>query len=162
MQESAPAERRTRGLFTLLIVENNADQWTTIRSTLAQSFPEAEPVWVIDSDQALCYLDQTAQTGKKLPQLIVQELYLPHRSDGYALIRAIKARPFCRPIPVVVLSHSKQEGDILDAYDRGIASFITKPAADPEWLACFSTFRRYWLGSGTLPKQRTHSWPVSQ
>lgn len=150
--------RRTRGLFTLLVVDNDADQWAIIDSALARSFPEAEPVWVADPDQALSYLDQVARTGKKLPQLVVQELYLPHRVDGQALIRAIKSHPSYRLIPVVVLSHSREEEDILDAYDQGVASFITKPATDPEWLACFSTFRRYWLGSVTL---LPHSWRPS-
>ncbi len=143
-------KNRKVSLFPLLIIEPDADQWLLIRSALARSFPEAEPVWVNDAAQVMPYLEAITRNESGLPRLIVSELYLPDREVGLALLATIKAHPRYQVIPWVILSHSKQLSDVVESYELGIASYITKPVTTHQWLACFYTFRRYWLESVTL------------
>ena len=131
--------------------ESYPEHWLLIRSALAQCFPEVKPVWLNNAAQLLPYLKNASQGECKLPRLILQELHLPRREDGWALLESIKAHPVYQRIPVIALSHSKEQTDIVNSYTSGVASYIVKPTTYHQWLSCFYIFRRYWWESVTFP-----------
>lgn len=151
MAKLTTPRRRKQQQIPLLIIEDNADQWLIIRAALTQCFPEVSPVWMNNTAQAIGYLQTHAQDDAKLPRLILSDLYLPRREDGWALLEFIQTHPFCRKPPVVMLSSSKDEADIEKAYSYSVASYIVKPETYHQWLNCFYTFRRYWWEIVTLP-----------
>ncbi|MBD2701415.1 response regulator [Spirosoma sp. BT702] len=147
-----PTPRRRKGLqVPILIVEDNADQWLIIRAVLKQCFPEVEPIWINNTAQAIAYLEMQAMDVAKVPRMILSDLYLPRKEDGFALLEFIKQHQFYRKPPVIMLSASEDVEIISAAYALNAASYIIKPGSYHEWLNYFYTFRRYWWEIVTLP-----------
>jgi CheY-like chemotaxis protein len=88
--------------------------------------------------------------GSPLPGLILLDLNMP-RMDGREALREIKADPRLRSIPVVVLTTSKAEEDIVRAYDLGVNSFITKPVTFKALVDLTLAFSKYWFEIVELP-----------
>ncbi|GAB3894624.1 response regulator [Spirosoma agri] len=151
MAKLTTPKRRKANRIPILIIEDNADQWLIIRSALSQCFPEVEPVWTNNATQALKYLEACSTDDAKLPRLILQDLYLPSREEGWGLLDSIKSHTLYRQIPLVILSNSQDHSDVLKSYTFSIASYIIKPITYHQWLTCFYTFRRYWWESVMLP-----------
>ncbi len=84
------------------------------------------------------------------PGLILLDLNMP-RKDGREALAEIKADTNLRRIPIVVLTTSKAEEDILRSYDLGVNSFITKPVTFDGLVALMKTLGRYWLEFVALP-----------
>jgi two-component system, response regulator len=82
--------------------------------------------------------------------LILLDLNMP-RMDGREALSEIKKHPDLRRIPVIVLTTSKAEEDILRTYDLGVNSFITKPVTFNSLVDVMSTLGRYWLELVELP-----------
>lgn len=136
----------------VLVIEDSADHWTLMKSAMQQCLPEVTPVRVDTADQALELLDSWATQEWEMPKLILQDLYLPNRTDGWYLLEQIKARPApCNRIPVVMLSSSDYRTDIEEAYRRGSSSYLVKPTSFAEWLTYFQELRTYWWETVTLP-----------
>ncbi len=84
------------------------------------------------------------------PGVILLDLNMP-RKDGREALREIKADPDLRRIPVVVLTTSKAEEDILRTYDLGVNSFIVKPVTFADLVEVMRTLGRYWFEIVELP-----------
>src|ERR671933_418811 len=84
------------------------------------------------------------------PGLILLDLNMP-RKDGREALQEIKSDPALRQIPVVILTTSKAEEDILKTYDLGANSFITKPVGFDSLVQLVSTMTRYWFQLVELP-----------
>ena len=112
----------------LLVVEDAPDQWLLIHSALTQCFPELEPIWVNCTAQALSYLKSCLTTGAQVPMLVLSDLYLPRRKDGWSLLEPLKTRPRLHQLPVVVVNKSEERDDINRSYAKGIASYQVKPS----------------------------------
>lgn len=151
MPKSPTPRRRKVRQIPILVVEDNADQWLIIRSALYQCFPEVEPIWMNTATQTITYLEANAADATKMPRLIISDLYLPRREDGFILLEFIKTHIFYRKPPIVMLSSSQDEEDIARVYALNVASYIVKPGSYHEWLNCFYAFRRYWWEIVTLP-----------
>ena len=142
----------TKKKASVLVIEDNPDQWFIIRWALLQRFPEVEPVWMPDETQAIHYLENCLIKQAKLPRLILLDLYLPHRAMGWNLLQIIKTHHLYREIPVIMLSYSTDPADIRDSYLFRSNSYIIKPTTYDKWLDCFDWFRHYWWDAVTLPK----------
>ena len=138
---------------TILVIEDNADQWFIIRWALQQQFPEVEAIWVREAAEALVHLE-SCEKKQSLPRLILLDLYLPNRQQGWSLLEAIKTHYLYREIPVIMLSQSNDKEDIEESYSLRINSYIVKPNHYQKWLDCIGSFRHYWWDSVTLPKYR--------
>ena len=88
------------------------------------------------------------------PGLILLDLNMP-RKDGREALREIKADPDLRTIPVVVLTTSKAEEDIVRSYTFGASSFITKPVTFDGLVEVMKTLGRYWFHIVDLPLERS-------
>lgn len=89
------------------------------------------------------------------PGLILLDLNMP-RKDGREALKEIKAHPDLRTIPVVVMTTSKAEEDILCTYDLGVNSFITKPVSFEGLVEVLKVIGRYWFEVVELPKSEAH------
>ncbi len=84
------------------------------------------------------------------PSLILLDLNMP-RKDGREALQEIKADPALRGIPVVILTTSKEEEDMLRGYDLGCASYITKPVNFDGLVELMKALGRYWIEFVELP-----------
>lgn len=85
-----------------------------------------------------------------LPGLILLDLNMP-RKDGREALKEIKADPGLRRIPIVVLTTSKAEEDILRSYDLGVNSYVTKPVTFKSLVELIKVLGRYWFEVVELP-----------
>lgn len=139
----------------ILVIEDNVDHWHLIKSAMQQCLSEVIPVWVSTAQQALDLLNDWSQEEWEVPKLILQDLYLPSREEGWQLLQQIKSLPApCSRIPVVMFSASSEADDINEAYQRGSSSYLVKPLTFPEWVAYFQELRSYWWETVTLPPMR--------
>ena len=104
-------------------------------------------------------MDFLARRGKfedrkdeALPGMLLLDLNMP-RKDGREALREIRADPNLRRIPVIVLTTSAAEEDILRTYDLGASSFITKPVSFDRLIKTMETMTEYWLQIVSLPQR---------
>lgn len=154
--ERSKATRRNYRQARILVVEDDPAQWGIMRQALAQVLPEVTLVRVSSRPETLAYLDACGGCPDDLPKLVLLDLYLPAREDGWALLHHLKNKngPLHR-IPVVVLSNSSDPADVRSAYEQGVTSFVVKPVGYDEWLNYCRTLRQYWWETVTLPGSGT-------
>ena len=85
-----------------------------------------------------------------LPDLILLDLKMPVM-DGYEVLRRIKASPLLKRLPVVILSSSREEGDLAMTYDTGANSYLVKPLSFDGFLDVVSKIEDYWLTLNVPP-----------
>lgn len=110
--------------------------------------------FVADGEELTDFLYQRGKYSEKgidpRPGLILLDLNMP-RKDGREALKEIKSDPELRRIPVVVLTTSKAEEDILRTYDLGVNSYITKPVTFAGLVDVVKTFGKYWFSIVELP-----------
>ncbi|MEL7430742.1 MAG: response regulator [Pseudomonadota bacterium] len=138
----------------ILIADDDADD----RMLIADAFDEAclkNPVdFVVDGIDLLDYLKGEGKYAEQeevhLPGIILLDLNMP-RMDGRTALKEIRAHPEFRKIPVVVLTTSKSEEDILKTYNLGVNSFITKPVTFEGLVKVVQILNQYWIEIVALP-----------
>jgi len=119
---------------------------------MQQCLSEVTPIWFSTAEEALVFLTDCNIQEWEMPKLILQDLYMPDRIDGWELLQRIKALPSpCNQIPVVILSSSNDRTDIAESYQLGSSSYIIKPMDFDGWLSYFQELRMYWWETVTLP-----------
>ena len=107
---------------------------------------------VRDAEQALKFLNREEPYGHaEEPDLILLDLKLP-KVSGRQLLKELKSHDDFRRIPVIVLTTSSNPRDIVDCYDMGANSFITKPVEYTEFEQVVKTISSYWFGIAKLPE----------
>jgi CheY-like chemotaxis protein len=150
---TSPALRDNFRNANLLLIEDNPDQGKLMKDTIKQCLPEVKTVLVSSETDALFFLNECRNEEWNYPKLILLDLYLPERQNGWRLLEQIKAMPAAMgKIPVVLLSQSSNQQDILEAYQRGCSSYLVKPRLAADWLRYFQSLRTYWWETVTLPK----------
>ena len=139
----------------VLLVEDDAeDVEITQRAFHKGSIPN--PLHVVRSGEAAleflhhkgCY---TESKEAPRPVLVILDLHLPGL-DGCEVLKQIKGDPGLRRIPVVVLTTSSEEADILRCYDVGANTYITKPLEFDQFLEAVLTIGKYWLLVAQVPE----------
>ena len=108
---------------------------------------------VKDGEELLEYLRRQGAFSKSetpQPSLILLDLNMP-RKDGREALREIKSDPKLRHIPVVVLTASRAEEDVVRSYEYGVNSFITKPVTFQGLVDAMKALGRYWFEVVELP-----------
>jgi two-component system response regulator len=133
---------------TILVVEDNPDdEALTVRALKANGV--GNDVFVVrDGAEALDYLfarGRFAQDGgPALPQLVLLDLRLP-KLDGLQVLRQVRASERTRCLPVVVLTSSDEERDIIESYKLGANSYVRKPVEFREFMDGVRHLGMYWL-----------------
>lgn len=146
---SAPGEP-----LVILMADDDDDDVLLAREALAESRVRNELYRVGDGAELLDYLHRreryAAPDAAPRPGLILLDLNMP-RMDGREALEQIKADPALRRIPVVVMTTSQAERDIIDTYELGAASFISKPVSFEGLVRVMQTLGSYWIEIVHLP-----------
>jgi len=136
--------------ISILLVEDNPDDIEITRRALAQGRVINELTLARDGQEALDILSAAKNGETRYPGLILLDLNLP-KVDGREVLERIKTDPKLKRIPVVVLTVSTREEDIVRSYDLGVNTFISKPVQFQEFIKVVTTLKEYWLLIATLP-----------
>lgn len=132
----------------ILLVEDNADDVELTLRAFRKSKILNEIVVVTDGVEALDYVFASgAHAGRKIeanPAVILLDLKLP-KIGGLEVLRRLRADERTRRIPVVVLTSSNEERDILSSYDLGANSFVRKPVDFAQFVEAAQQLGMYWL-----------------
>lgn len=140
----------------LLVEDNPDDEALTIRA-LKKNNIKNEVFIARDGAEALDYLfGRNAYEGRDvsvLPQIVLLDLKLP-RVDGLEVLRSIRSDPRTKRLPVVILTSSKEERDLLDGYDLGANSYVRKPVDFQAFAEAVRQLGLYWLVLNESPPER--------
>lgn len=140
--------------ITILLADDDADDRMLAKDALEENRLANDLRFVEDGEELLDYLLQRGRYADPerapRPGLILLDLNMP-RKDGREALREIKAHADLRRIPIVVLTTSKAEEDILRTYDLGVNSFITKPVTFAGLVDLMRALGRYWFEIVELP-----------
>ena len=144
----------SRETVVILIAEDDPDdRMLTIRA-LEQNRLANAIKWVEDGEELMDYLHRRGAYGDDgsapRPGLILLDLNMP-RMDGREALQAIKADPELRRIPVVVLTTSRAEQDVVQSYDLGVNAFVTKPVTFEELANAIRVLGNFWFEIVKLP-----------
>ena len=132
----------------IFLVEDNADDEELTMRALRKKNVSNEVVIARDGAEALAYLlgseDGHQAEPNPLPAVILLDLKLP-KVDGLEVLRRLRASERTKRIPVVVLTSSREEQDVLRSYDLGANSYIRKPVDFVEFAEAVSHLGLYWL-----------------
>lgn len=136
------------GERVILLVEDNADDEALTLRALKKANIMNPVVVVRDGAEALDYLHAkgkfAARDAEDVPQVVLLDLNLP-KIGGHDVLRAIRADARTKLIPVVVLTSSKQDGDIVAGYSLGANSYVVKPVDFTQFSAAVAQLGLYWL-----------------
>ncbi len=138
----------------ILIADDDEDDLMLIADAFKESRLMNPIDFVKDGEELMHYLrkeGQYADTGDiPLPGIILLDLNMP-KKDGRTALKEIREDPKLRNIPIVVLTTSKSEEDILKTYDLGVNSFITKPVTFDRLVDVVKVLRQYWIEIVAIP-----------
>jgi two-component system response regulator len=151
------SDRRTpNGSITILLADDDEDDRVLTAGALRRSRLLNDIRFVVDGEDLIHYLHGEGKyadggTPAPRPGLILLDLNMP-KLDGREALAKIKGDPELRRIPIVVLTTSKAEEDIVRAYDLGVNSFISKPVSFEELATAMQTLAVYWFDLVELPQ----------
>lgn len=143
-----------RKSISILIAEDDADDRLLIEDALHDARLANDLYFVEDGEQLMDFLYCRGQYADRKaaeePGIILLDLNMPRKSGREAL-EEIKADGKLRHIPIVVLTTSKAEEDILRTYDLGVSGFIVKPVSFDAFVDAMKVVGKYWLEVVELP-----------
>ena len=138
----------------ILLAEDDPGDQELTRRALAQSRIRNELYIVEDGEEALDYLLRRGRyqdpDSSPKPDLMLLDLNMP-KMDGKQLLEQMRADPNLRRIPVVALTTSKQENDIIRTYDLGANSYLVKPVDMDQFVNAIKVLKDYWFQIVVLP-----------
>ena len=138
----------------LLADDNPADAEMTLRAL--RRYNLANKVhWVKDGEEALEYMFRSgAYAGRdpsSVPKLVMLDIKMP-KIDGIEVLRRLKASEETRTIPVVVMTSSNEERDVIESYRLGVNSYIVKPVQFEQFLETVAKIGLYWVITNRAPR----------
>ena len=147
------AASKAKPAVILLVEDDRGDQELTRRALEAGKIRNELRI-VEDGEQALAYLFRRGKykdpASSPRPDLLLLDLNLP-RVDGREVLQRVRADSGLRRMAVVVLTTSRQEDDIIQSYELGCNSFITKPGGMEQFVQLIQTLEEYWFQIAVLP-----------
>ena len=141
-------------MITIVLADDDPDDRQLTGEAFAENRLANQLHCVEDGEELLDYLHRRGKyeslRDEPLPGLILLDLNMP-RKDGREALKEIKADPALRRIPIVVLTTSKAEEDIVRSYDLGVNSYVTKPVTFKSLVELIKVLGRYWFEVVELP-----------
>ena len=142
--------------ITILMADDDRDDCLLVKDAFKESRLANDLRFVEDGEELMDYLYHRGKYAdakiSPKPGLILLDLNMP-RKDGREALGEIKSDHDLRSIPIVVLTTSKQEEDILRSYDVGANSYVTKPVTFKELVEVMKSLGKYWLEIVELPDE---------
>lgn len=146
--------KKSGELITILLADDDPDDRKLTHEAFDECHLANQVHFVEDGEQLMDYLLRRGtyekMKGEPLPGLVLLDLNMP-RKDGREALKEIKAHPDLRRIPIVVLTTSKAEEDILRTYDLGVNSYVTKPVTFQSLVDTVKVLGKYWFEIVELP-----------
>jgi hypothetical protein len=141
----------------LLVEDNPMDVELTIRAFKRSKMQN--PIQIVrDGQEALDYVHRRGAFAdpetSPVPGLILLDIRLP-RVDGLEVLRALKSHPVYHPVPVVMLTTSRDDNDVAKSYDLGANSYIVKPVDFDKFLEVIGRIELYWILTNIQPPRGT-------
>lgn len=136
-------------VIEILLIEDNPDDAELTIRTLKKNNLANNLIHLQDGEEAMAFL--FSQTERITPKLILLDLKMP-KVDGIEVLRAIKGDETRRSIPVVVLTSSKEERDIVESYKLGVNAYIVKPVEFEKFTEAIKQLGLFWLILNEPPK----------
>jgi CheY-like chemotaxis protein len=141
----------------ILLVEDDPDDVLLMSEVLRETRIANDLHIAMDGEEAMDYFLRRGRfSDAPVPDLVFLDLNLP-KKDGRQVLTEIKADPSLRRIPVIVLTTSAAEQDVLDAYDEHVNAYVRKPLGFTALLDVFRSIEDFWLGSVLLPPRKPAS-----
>jgi CheY-like chemotaxis protein len=138
----------------ILLVEDNPGDVRLTREAFRDCRIPVRIDVVMDGDAAIRYLNrETPYENSERPDLILLDLNIPKR-DGREVLEAIKSDSELRSIPVVVLTTSTAEQDIMRTYDLHVNAYINKPVDFDKFFDIVQKIEQFWLQTAILPTSK--------
>jgi two-component system response regulator len=151
----SPTEKLPQAVEVLLVEDSQYDAELILRAFRREGLAN-DLIWLKDGVAALEYLfgpDGNAAAPSGGPaKLVLLDLKLP-KVDGQEVLQRIKSDPRTRAIPVVMLTSSREESDILRSYDAGVNSYVVKPVDFDKFTEAVRQLGLYWLKSNQPPER---------
>ena len=148
MSSGEEALARRAAQSDILLVEDNPNDAELAVHALRKSLIANHVEHVSDGVEALDYLFRRGEwahlAGDPLPRLILLDIKLP-RVDGLEVLKQIKADPATRNVPVVILTASAEQRDVLEGYALGVNGYVVKPFDFQQFTESVRTLGLYWL-----------------
>jgi len=142
--------------ITILVADDDPDDRMMIEEAFEENRVANAVEFVEDGEELMAYLrregDYARLAGKPYPGIILLDLNMP-RKDGREALRELKADPDLCRIPVVVLTTSQAEEDIVRTYGLGVSSFVTKPVSFEGLVEAIKVICQYWIQIVALPPE---------
>ncbi|MEE9424106.1 MAG: response regulator [Methylococcales bacterium] len=139
---------------TVLLVEDNPDDEVLTLRALKKHNLANDITVARDGQEALDYLFAQGEFSERdinqLPQLILLDLKLP-KIDGLGVLEQLRANPVTKSVPVVVLTSSNEEQDILKSYNLGVNSYVRKPVDFEQFMEAAKQLGLFWLVLNEVP-----------
>jgi two-component system response regulator len=137
----------------ILLVEDSVHDAEMTLRTLKKRGIANDIDWVRDGVEAIDYLFcEGAHAGRDngMPKLVLLDLKMP-KMDGLQVLKRLKESELTRKIPVVMLTSSREEGDLLSSYALGVNSYIVKPVDFEQFAEVISQVGMYWVLANQAP-----------
>lgn len=137
----------------VLLVEDNPGDIRLTREAFDEGNIASTLHVTTDGVEALDYLYQRDEhAGASRPDIVLLDLNLP-RKNGQDVLAEVKADPDLKRIPVVILTSSEAESDVVESYERHTNAFLTKPVDPDAFIDLVRRFEDFWFGVVTLPSE---------
>ncbi|HEX8277387.1 MAG TPA: response regulator [Segetibacter sp.] len=132
----------------ILLVEDNVNDAELIIRSLRKVNLANHVVHLKDGAEALEFVfatgDYAERDIKKVPKVILLDIKMP-RVDGIEVLRQVKLNPHTKSIPIVIMTSSREEQDIILSYQLGVNSFVVKPVEFTDFAKAVSELGLYWV-----------------
>ena len=135
----------------ILLVEDNPGDARLVQEAFATSTFETAFHTVTDGNEAIDFLTtSTASSDVPFPDLLLLDLNLP-RMDGFEVLETVRDHSDVSSLPIIVLTSSAAEEDILTSYELAANAYLTKPATPDEFDSLVSAVESFWFDAAQLP-----------
>ncbi len=143
-------------IVEILLVEDNMDDAELTMRALKKSkiVDRLHITHLVDGELAINYFfskDGTYKKPNELPKVILLDLKLP-KVDGIQVLKKLKSDPNTKTIPVVILTSSHEEKDIVESFNLGVNSYVTKPVEFEQFMDAVANLGLYWALLNKAPQ----------
>lgn len=145
----------TTDIIEIVLIEDNPNDLLLAQRALSKARLSNHIKICRDGEEAMDFLfGEGSCAGRDIsipPKVVLLDLKLP-KVDGLEILRRMKSDPRTKSIPVVVLTSSKEQSDVIASYDLGVNSYIVKPVNFERFAAAVENLGMYWLLVNTPPQ----------
>jgi CheY-like chemotaxis protein len=140
-------------LMTILIADDDADDRMFLEQAMRQNGYDQDIRFVEDGEELMEYLKRQGRYDEQnapWPNMLILDLNMP-RKNGFQALSEIKDDPKLRRLPVIVMTTSSADEDVVKTYNLGVNSFVTKPFNFNRLVEMVGTLKAYWMDTVKLP-----------